>query len=217
MLKAAVADYIPYTGEALRALVGTYNAAIWPLQFGFLAALLAVIIGTGGRVGTLCRLAPLVLAACWAWCGLVFYQRHFALLDWSAHHAGWLFCGQAALLVLAAATGTTVPQNRITRIVGMVVMLFALGAVPLIQWLSGLPLETFALAGVTPAATVLFTAGWLAGGSGRWWLWPVPFAWSLYGFVTGWALGYSPDMLPLPVIVILLVIVFLRRPAAANS
>ena len=95
-------------------------------------------------------------------------------------------------------------------------MLAALGLSPLLQWTTGTPPASLALAGLNPGVTALFTVGWLLGCGGRWWLWPIPLMWMLMELAIGLGLGYIPAMFPLPVAIAVL-IMHLRTRAAVDK
>ena len=211
-MKAILADNIPYTLDAIRGLVEGYNAALWPVQLLALLLIVPLIVG-GGRSGRWRLAAAWILAAAWTLCGLVYYLRHLAPLDWSAAYAGWAFCLQGLVLALLPGSrgGGMGAAGPAAGMAGVSLMGLACLGSPLLQWLASVPLGAIALVGITPELTVLFTAGWLARCGIGGWPWLIPCLASVYAFASGWALGYIPGMLPLPLILCTLLVTVVER------
>ena len=202
---ALLGDTLPYTLDGLLGLRAYFNEVVWPLHGLVLILLLAM--PEPGRRGPWRVLQVWPVAACWL-CGGLFYQLRFAaMLDWSARYTAWLLVLQGVLLVTHSFLGGRgKPGGPASRLPGTALMVLAFAGLPLLQWISGTPAASVALAGLDPGLTALFTAGWLLARGGRWWLWPLPTAWIVMEFAIGLGLGYIPPMLLLPVTLVALLI-----------
>ncbi|WP_193367439.1 DUF6064 family protein [Pelagibius marinus] len=209
----------PYDAEVLALTYAQYNAAVWPGQpVALLLALAALGLAAWPRRGG-ARIIGAILVGFWLWCGLVFFLRHMAPLDFMASVYGWVFIAQAALLAWALVWRGAAFRFRPEAASGAALALAAAA-------LFGLPaLSVFGAAGwggahivgLTPGPTVLFTLALLllAEGRGRWLLMVVPLAWCALAGATAWALAV-PEAWPLPLLGALALVLTLWRPRRAG-
>ena len=204
---ALLGDTLPYTLESLLGLRRYFNEQVWPLQALIFLLLLAVIPGVQSTKWVWRNLQAWILVACWLLCGLVYQSEFAAMLDWTAGYSAWLLVLQGMLIAIHTflVTPLSVEVSR-RSFTGLTLMLAALIAMPLLQWMSGVPFQSLALAGLDPLLTAMFTSGWLLDRRDPWWLWPVPLTWLAMELAIGLGLGYIPAMLPLPITVLALII-----------
>lgn len=193
----------PYDAEVLAATYAQYNDAVWPAQP---VALVLALVALG-----LCwrplpggdRAVGVLLLAAWLWCGLVFFPRYLAPLDFMAPAYGWAFVFQAALLAWVLVWHRTAFRFRADAVswLALAVIAEALFGLPAVTALGNLGWSGARIVGVAPGPTALFTLGLLllAEGRRRWLLLAVPLAWCALAGVTAWELGV-PEAWPLPLL-----------------
>lgn len=203
-----------YDAEVLASFHALYNAAVWPAQPVALALALVVLWlavpprrGSGRMIGAL-------LAAAWAWCGLVYFRHYFAPYDFMAPVIGWVFLAEALLLVWLLAWRDRPLRFRpgLRGAFGLGAAVFALFGLPLIHGLGGAGYAAVPLVGLAPGPTALFTLGLLAMAPWRA-IWPltiIPLLWCLVAGVRAWALDIPADW-PLPLLGTGLVLLALRQ------
>lgn len=204
----------PFDAEVLASSHALYNAAVWPappvaLALALAALWLAVVPRPGGG-----RAVGVILAAGWTWCGLVFFLRHWAQLDFMAPVYAGAFLVQAALLLLLLVwRGRSFgPPADAAAIGGLCLAALALFGLPLVSGLGAAGFGAARIVGLTPGPTVLFTLALLLLLEGRppWLLLIVPLLWSAVAAVTGWALAV-PESILVPLLALPAFGLLLRR------
>jgi hypothetical protein len=151
----------PFTAEAYYSLFETYNGAIWPAQPVAYALGVAVLVLALRPVAGGGRVALLVLAAFWLWNGAAYHLLHFLQINFAALGFAALFVLQGVSLA-ALALGRGRDFGFRTGLIGwsgLVFVLFALVAYPLLAWLAGHGWPRAAVFGVAPAPMTIFTLG----------------------------------------------------------
>lgn len=212
---------IPYDPAVLDAVVGYYNAAIWPIHLAaaaLLALVLAVTVAGQGRVPA--RAALSLLAVLWLWCGIRFLGGTYAQLNWAGTWFQFLWIAEAGLLLLAAvlaSPGRRRPQRA--KLAGGGLVLVALAWPPLAALVMGRELAQASFAGTGADATCLFTLGVLVMARRHpWWLWVLPVVWMVFRLFW-WSVAGAPDRMVMPALgvaaaLLIAVLAILRRPAA---
>lgn len=184
---------LPFTADVFQSVVEQYNRAVWPAHvvaygLGLAALVLALRPGTGGA-----RLIGAILAAAWAWIGVVYYGVHLAAIDFAAPAYGALFVVEALLLGWTAAVrGKLAFRFRADAVgwggIGLAVL--ALTLYPLVGWLAG-DGRGASVVGLAPAPTAIFTIGLLllVDGPTPLRLVAIPVLWLLMGGAAAWVLG----------------------------
>jgi uncharacterized protein DUF6064 len=199
---------LPFTADVLEAVVAGYNRAIWPAQtVAYGLALLLLWIATNHRAGAVGRVGPrllgVALAAAWAWIGLVFHLRHFAVINFAAPAYSALFLLQAALLAWSGVLrGCFVPRlaGGPAGWVGFALVGYAIVGDPAFALIIGKGVAGARVVGLAPEPTALFTLGLLLLADGRapLHLAAIPVLWTLIAGATAWTLGMREDLvLPL--------------------
>lgn len=208
----------PYDAEVLAATYAQYNDAVWPAQPVALALALAALGHCVRPLPGGDRAIGVLLLTAWLWCGLVFFPRYLAPLDFMAPAYGWAFVFQAALLAWALVWHRLTFRFRHDAVswIALAVIAEALFGLPAVTALGDLGWAGARLVGVAPGPTVLFTLGLLllAEGRRRRLLMAVPLAWCALAGVTAWALGV-PEGWPLPLLGALALVLVLWRPRRA--
>jgi hypothetical protein len=154
---------LPFTADALYAVLETYNSAIWPAQVAAYVlgvALLALAlrpVAAGGRI------ILAVLSAFWLWIGIVFHLLFFFQINFLAIGFGALFVIQGILFAASALVGRRSFAFRADAFgwSGLFLAVFALAVYPLVAWLAGHGWPRMQVFGVTPTPTVIFSFGML--------------------------------------------------------
>lgn len=209
----------PFDAEVLASSTAQYNAAVWPGQPIALAlALAALWLAVTPRRWS-ARVAGAVLAAGWLWCGLVFFLRHWAQLDFMAPVYAAAFLLQAALLLVLLAGRRRVfrAPSAAVGIAGLALAVLALFGLPLISGLGEAGFAAARIVGLAPGPTVLFTLALLLLLEGRppWLLLPIPLLWCAVAAVTGWTLGVA-ESLAVPILALPAFALFAWKARAAG-
>jgi hypothetical protein len=159
----------PFTGETYFFLFEAYNDTIWPAQIvAYLLGITVLVLALRPIVAS-GRIALAVLSLFWLWNGLVYHLVFFLQINFAALPFGALFVLQGLLLAGAAIRGGRqlrfVPDA--TDWVGLVYVLFALFAYPLLAWAAGHGWPRAAMFGVAATPMVIFTFGVLLMLKGR--------------------------------------------------
>lgn len=188
---------LPFTTEQFLDVMGRYNEAVWPAQWGLYllgvcAVALAVRAGTAGG-----RAVAAILATLWAWMGIAYHLAFFRAINPAAVAFGAAFVAQGALFLWLG-----VRHDRLTfRVrgdlpgtVGALLALYALAGYPALAYALGHrwpATPTFGL----PCPTTILTLALLA------WASPpaprlllvVPLAWAAVATSAAVQLGMGED------------------------
>jgi len=190
---------LPYSAEALFALYGQYNLAIWPIQILFLVLALVGLVLVARPVPRSGWMIGVILALAWVWTGIAFHLQHFGSINFAAPLFAALFVLQAVLLLWGlkpTGTSTVEAPSRPPAVAAVTIALVALMLVPALDWLAGHSWPQWRLFGVAPEPTVLFTLAILLLVRTRWLplLLVIPAGWLVISGWSGWLLGVWQDV-----------------------
>lgn len=215
---------LPFSAGAFKLVFTVYNAVVWPVQpiAHVLGFLMLGCLAAPRRIGN--RFVVLLLAALWAWTGLVYHIGFFATINPLAFAFGAAFALQSALLLDAGRHGRLAfaGTGRARTVLAWSLLLYSAVLYPLIgMWLGTgyMHSPTFA---VTPCTLTLTTLGvlLLCGRSVPARLYVVPIAWAGVGGSAAPLLGMPQDWPLLAGGLVSLLIVLRdrqRRPGGAAS
>jgi hypothetical protein len=223
----SLADFLMFSPRAWYRLLQRHNEAAWPMPVFTLGLGLALMIGSGipGRPGRPLpwkgRLVPAVLAVLWAWVGWAFLWRRYAVINWAASYAAWLFALEALLLVWLGVVhrGWSVGQDRTVRGgLGGALLVASLLVHPALAPLFGRPWQQAEVFGIAPDPTAMATIGLLLRDAHpRWPLLAVPIAWCAFSGLTLLAMGSGQALAPaLAVAVVLIASIWPKRRQPAS-
>ena len=188
---------MPFTREQFFQVFADYNAAIWPLQWGFVLLALAAVILALGSTPNRSRAIGGILSLLWIWMGAVYHLAFFASVNPAARVFGALFILAGASFAWAAARrGRLVfePHRDAAGIAGGILIAYALVGYPLAGLVAGHQYPAAPTFGA-PCPTTIFTLGLLLWARGHvpWALVVIPLAWTLVGTSAAVALGVAED------------------------
>ncbi len=214
-LRGWLYDFVPYSVESWIGLIGDYNRSIWPLQWVFAAGFIALILlqfrVTSGRF----KFELLILGIYWIWCGAIFQLQFFSILNWAAGYYGWMFILQGVLLVVYASLGNSIASDKPKKelFVSIALLLGFMILLPLLQLAAGHTVFELGWFGTTPTGLVVVsTVVMLRNSLSRWWIWVIPACWALIAFANGWPLGYIPDLVLFPIVIICFLLKIYYKP-----
>ena len=155
---------LPFTVEQFLAVFVSYNEAIWPAHIlAYVAGGLAFVL-VFRRHERSDRMVAGILAAMWAWTGLVYHLTFFTVINKIAYGFGALFVIQGAAFAYAG-----VHQGRINfgfnpdsgAWIGIAFVFYAAIAYPLLGLAMGHSSLELPMFGVTPCPVTIFTFGML--------------------------------------------------------
>ena len=211
---------IPFSPEVFFALFEEYNLAIWPAQlvaYGLGLLVLVLAIRPSPMSSTL---IGVILAAFWLWNGIAYHWLFFAPINFAAPVFAGLFVLQAVLLLWKCTIRRNVTfafRRDAISVAGLTLMVSALTIYPLLAIASGHEWPQFAVFGVAPTPTVIFSFGVLMFVRPRasLTLLIIPVLWALITGIVLWSVGIPEDaLLPVAALVAMALIVRQRRKPA---
>ncbi|MCK8516336.1 DUF6064 family protein [Methylonatrum kenyense] len=155
----ALQDFIPFTADIYFRLLERMGEAFWPLQVLTMAlGALAVVLALKDRG----RLACLLIAPVWAFVGFAFFVQRYAELNWAGGYLGYVFYGQAILLLVTAAAGLgfdKASRRRPSTVLGAVIALAGLIGLPFMVTLTAGSWFQAEVFGIHPDPTAVVTLG----------------------------------------------------------
>ena len=131
---------LPFTREQFFQVFGTYNDAVTPLQIGFVLLGLSAYGAMVLRRRDSDRVISAILAALWAWMGIVYHLIYFREVNPAATLFGIAFLAGAALFAWAGVLRGKLAfdgEGRARRIAGHVLVAYALVGYPLLSAMLG--------------------------------------------------------------------------------
>jgi len=189
---------IPFSIDEFLGVFEAYNRAIEPVQWlGYGMGAVAVVWAIrGGRNSG--KIILTILAAFWAWVGVVYQFLYFGPLNPAAYIFGTFFLLQSVLLLYVGFRSTPVTFQVVPSagsVIGAGFILYAMLIYPILNYLLDHAYPKMPVFGVTPCPITIFTFGMF--------LWirekvplpivAVPFLWSLVGASAAVSLGIVED------------------------
>ena len=185
---------LPFTREQFFDVFAAYNRTLWPVQVGLLALAIAMIAWSLRH--HLARWPGWALAGLWVWAGVAYHAAFFTAINPLAYAFAAAFVVEGVLLARATyARGLRfmMPRDLTSRIVGGVLMGYALVGYPLVALATGQSYPAMPTFGV-PCPMVIFTFGLLAWSTrATWTILVIPVAWALIGISAATQLGVPED------------------------
>jgi hypothetical protein len=200
-------EVMDFTVDEFLNMFHRYNDAIWPMQivayaigFVIVAMLVARIRGARSFLAShiaVDRVLPALLAAFWAWIGLVFLWGYQTDISASGRPFGALFLVGATAFLIAALRGADLGLGRVPSwrlAIGGAMILYAMLVYSLAGALAGHTYPSAPVFGVAPCPTTIFTLGVLvACARARWHVVVVPLLWACIATAAAVKLGVTED------------------------
>lgn len=189
---------IPFTIDEFLGVFGEYNAAIWPAQvIGYLAGIISLVLIVK-RWKYANQLTAYVLAIFWIWTGVFYHIVYFSGINQPAFFFGALFVLQGILLVILGGLKSDIrfiTKRKLNLFFAGIMITYATIAYPLIAYRIGHVYPRSPIFPFTPCPLTIFTFGilLLARSTVKWYLWIIPFLWSLIGFTAALKLSMFED------------------------
>jgi hypothetical protein len=212
---------LPFTPEQFLEVFRRYNEALWP------ATVLLPMVGVACVAlllldkRTLSRRLVLVLVgALWAWTAIAYHYAFFSDINPAARWFALLALIQAVLFVVASFGNVAEPKPlpQVDRMVGNVLVTFALVLYPALSYLAGHRFPAMPTFGA-PCPTTIFTLGILAWMRSdlSWKYSVIPLAWSAIATVAALQLGMVEDLgLSFAAVALVVLLAARGRPASAH-
>lgn len=189
---------LPFTIEQFLDVFRRYNEGVWPAQWLLTLVAIATVAATFnvGRSGS--RVASLLLGALWMWTGVAYHLVYFRAINPAALMFGVAFVIEGALIIWLGMVRSTLrfdPGRNVATVIGLVFLVYAVVAYPLVGYVLGHRYPSAPTFGV-PCPTTIFTFGLLL-------LTPaprlrsivvIPVAWAMLGFSAAIQLGMWEDL-----------------------
>jgi len=189
---------IPFSVEQFFSVFGVYNEAIWPAQIFAYVLGLAVVFFLVKKARWSDRFITGILALFWIWMGTVYHLKYFSTINPAALIFGVLFILQGIILTVFGLIlnrfefGWT---GRLNDIIGAFFIVFSMLLYPLLGYAFGHNYPNAPMFGVAPCPATIFTFGVFvfARNSIPWYLFLLPFLWSLVGMSAAISLHVPQD------------------------
>jgi hypothetical protein len=208
---------LPFSRDALFAVFAAYNEAVWPMQLVWLSAAMAAAALTTTPQRLKGRAVSAVLAALWAWMGLVYHLEYFSAINPTAWWFGGVFMlGAGAFawfgvrhdgLRYETLTASAGSAARTRLLAGWGLVILALFVYPMIGVAMGQRFPASPTFGL-PCPTTVYTIGMLvlAGPTVPRVMFVVPLLWAIVGSLAAFTLGVTQDLVLLVAAAIALVV-----------
>lgn len=208
---------LPFTTAEFFGVFASYNQAVWPAQFVWLAAAAAVLLAMSAGWSRASRGVLILLAGLWLWMGVIYHGVFFRVINPAAVFFAALFLVQALILLAAGVrnSATIRPSRSAPGIIGAVIISYALLFYPILGYALGHRFPASPTFGL-PCPTTLFTLGVLLWSKPlKWGLLIIPLIWSGIGSIAALRLGVYEDIgLSVAGLATVIALVFFRRPGA---
>lgn len=212
-------DFLLFSARVYDRMFELHNIAVWPAQVAAMAIglyLLAIAINPNARTA---RVAFGLLALVWLFVAVAFLYLRYATINWAAVYVAPLFVLMAMLLSFFALRPNPPElsrRGRVSRTLGIGVLLYSLFGYPLLPLLTGKSWQAAQVFGVAPDPTAMATLGFLTlcTGSGILTAMIIPALWAVATGLTLYALA-SAEFVVAPLAAALCITVHLvgRRTA----
>jgi hypothetical protein len=189
---------LPFTTDQFLSVFREYNFAVWPAAVvGYIIAISSLVL-VYKRQDHAGWFMSAFIALFWVWTGVAYHIVYFAEINKVAYGFGSLFALQGVLLFWhgvirrrAVYTFSWTPK----AFVGGLFMIYALMGYSFLAFQLGHVFPRTPVFPISPCPLTIFTFGLFFLSKDRipWYLWAIPFIWSLVGFAAATKLGMLED------------------------
>ena len=188
---------IPFSQDQFFRVFEAYNLSLWPIQilfYGLGVVCIIVMVKNGLKYS---RMLCAVLSFFWLWMGVVYHILYFSSINSAAYFFGFVFIMQGLAFFYFGVIRQKVKFNfnlELSGIIGLVLIVYALGAYPVISYFVGHIYPRSPTFGV-PCPTTIFTFGLLLHSTTRvpWFIVLIPLLWSFIGLSAALNLSVKED------------------------
>jgi len=188
---------IPFSQDQFFSVFEAYNLSLWPIQilfYGLGVVCIVVMVKNGLKYS---RMLFSVLSFFWLWMGVVYHILYFSSINTAAYLFGFVFIIQGLAFFYFGVIREKIKFNfnlELSGIIGLVLIVYALAAYPVISYFVGHIYPRSPTFGV-PCPTTIFTFGLLLHSTTRvpWFIVLIPLLWSLIGLSAALNLSVNED------------------------
>ena len=189
---------MPFKIDEFLGVFQAYNLAIWPAQIiGYIIAAIALILVMRSQKYSN-QFMSAIIALFWIWTGIVYHIIFFSRINKAAPAFGALFILQGILLFLYGAVhkrASFIYNKTPTIIIAYLFIAYATIGYPLLAHKIGHIYPRVPVFPLAPCPLTIFTFGALLLSKTKtpWYLWTIPFIWSIIGFTAALKLSMLED------------------------
>jgi hypothetical protein len=189
---------IPFTTEQFLDLFQRYNTAVWPAQLiGYIIVLIS-LFAVIKRYNWGNRMMVITLGLLWLWTGVVYHFIFFSRINPVAVVFSGFFVLNGLTYVIAGNVKGKLSfkiDGQWIRIVGYIFMAYAMVVYFLLGMSSGHTYPRMPVFPLAPCPLTIFTFGVLLTAEKKvpWYIWIIPFVWSIIGFTAALRFGIKQD------------------------
>ena len=213
---------VPFSIDDFFAVFERYNSDIWPLQLIFYALAIIAIVGLMMKLKNASQMLNQLLSFLWLWMGIVYHINYFASINPAANFFGGMFIMQGLIFAYLSVNKTKLEYRfnltNIHSIVGIGFIVYGMVLYPLLNYLSGITFPRSPTFGL-PCPSTIFTFGLLLIATRKipWYIFIIPFLWSLIGFSAALTLSIEQDLVLGITGVVSVVLILLRKTQVTSG
>jgi len=178
------ADFLMFSSRTYWRLVALYNEAVWPWHFVAIGVGCVVLKCVTHPTAQRRRIAMLLLMVAWAWIAWAYHMQRYGDISTAAPYFAIAFAIQALLLCFLAVKGKDGVAGKPKNCIGLVILVLAVFAYPLLAPASGRPWSQAEVVGISPDPTVIATLAVLLTTRMHWSAWMIPLVWCVVSAAT---------------------------------
>ena len=212
---------IPFSTDDFLAVFERYNSEVWPVQLFFYALAIMAVVSLMIKFEKGSQMVNQLLSALWLWMGIVYHIKYFSSINPAAYLFGGMFIIQGLIFAYLSVDKTKLEYKfdltTIHGIVGIGFIFYGMMLYPILNHLSGITFPASPTLGL-PCPTTIFTFGLLLMATEKipWYVFIIPFLWSLIGFSAASNVSIEQDLV-LAITGFVSVVLILLRKAQVTS
>lgn len=212
---------IPFSTDDFLAVFERYNSEVWPVQLFFYALAIMAVVSLMIKFEKGSQMVNQLLSALWLWMGIVYHIKYFSSINPAAYLFGGMFIIQGLIFAYLSVDKTKLEYKfdltTIHGIVGIGFIFYGMVLYPILNHLSGITFPASPTLGL-PCPTTIFTFGLLLMATEKipWYVFIIPFLWSLIGFSAASNVSIEQDLV-LAITGFVSVVLILLRKAQVTS
>jgi hypothetical protein len=205
---------LPFSTDEFFAVFERYNSDVWPIQLLIYALAGLTVIALVRKMKEASQMINQLLAVLWLWMGVMYHLKYFSSINPAAYFFAAMFIVQGLIFGYLSVGKSKLEYrfrfNTLRGLLGVVFIVYGLILYPVLNELAGVKYPSSPTFGL-PCPTTIFTFGLLVMATKKipWFVFLIPFLWSLIGFSAALTLSVEQDLaLGIAGIISLLLILF---------